>query len=176
MLAKIENDAVTQFPYSLGMLRADNPQSSIPRDVTDDQLAEFDVMTVDIDNQPNIDADLQRLTQKEMPEKKGNKWVLGWDVVDLNEYEKKAKKKDKQKPQKRAGVEINGIVCSATRSDQDGLTAVAMGTLLARAASTTFPDTLFEFENGAELLITDANFDAYYAIWMPFRQSFYTGE
>ena len=96
------------------------------------------------------------------------------ELVDKTDKEKKADKKDDQKPQKLAGVEINGIMCSATRSDQDGLTAVAMGTLVARAASTTFPDTLFEFDNGAELLITDANFDAYYAIWMPFRQSFYS--
>jgi hypothetical protein len=94
-------------------------------------------------------------------------------AAEKTKIEKLKDKRDAQKPHKLAGVEINGILCSATRKDQDGLTAVAMGTLVARGAGTTFPDTVFEFQNGAELLITDSNFDAYYAIWMPFRQSFY---
>ena len=71
------------------------------------------------------------------------------------------------------GVEIEGVMCSATREDQNGLTAIAVGIGNARAAGVAFPDTVFEFENGNELTITDANFDAVYAAWVPFRQSFF---
>ena len=176
MLVKIENDEITQFPYSLGMLRTDNPKISIPSYCTDAQFAELNVMSVSIEDKPDFDNNLQKILQKEHPEKKSAKWVLGWNIVDLNDHEKKEKKKGQQKLQKRRGVEINGVMCSATRADQDGLTAVSVGVIMARSSSTTFPDTLFNFVNGTELLITDANFDGYFATWSVFRQSFFKPE
>jgi len=74
---------------------------------------------------------------------------------------------------KRTGILILGVMCSATKDDQNGLTAVAMGVTLARMSSTTFPDTVFQFSNGNVLTITDANFNSIYAAWVPFRQSFF---
>jgi hypothetical protein len=75
---------------------------------------------------------------------------------------------------KLVGTLINGVMCSATRDDQNGLTAVAMGITLARASGKTFPDTVFQFSNGNTMVITDANFDAAYSKWVPFRQSFFS--
>jgi len=75
---------------------------------------------------------------------------------------------------KRAGIEILGVLCSATKDDQNGLTAIATGVTLARAASSTFADTAFQFSNGNSLTITDANFNSIYAAWVPFRQSFFS--
>jgi hypothetical protein len=75
---------------------------------------------------------------------------------------------------KMAGVSILGVLCSATKDDQSGLSAVALGVTIARMAGQTFPDTKFEFENGNSLVVTDANFDTIYAAWTPFRQSFFT--
>jgi len=74
---------------------------------------------------------------------------------------------------KRTGILILGVMCSATKDDQNGLTAIAMGVTLARAASTAFPDTVFQFSNGTTLTITDSNFNAIYAAWVPFRQGFF---
>jgi hypothetical protein len=74
------------------------------------------------------------------------------------------------------GVEILGVMCSATKDDQAGLSAVAIGVTMAQAAGQTFPDTRFYFENGNSLVITDANFDLIYAAWVPFRQSFFSPE
>lgn len=75
---------------------------------------------------------------------------------------------------KLVGTLIEGVMCSATRDDQNGLTAVAMGITMARASGKTFPDTVFQFSNGNTMVITDANFDAAYALWVPFRQSFFS--
>jgi len=75
---------------------------------------------------------------------------------------------------KMAGIEILGVLCSATKDDQNGLTAIATGVTLARSASTAFPDTVFQFSNGNSLTITDANFNNIYSIWTPFRQSFFS--
>jgi hypothetical protein len=74
---------------------------------------------------------------------------------------------------KMTGILIEGVMCSATKDDQNGLSAVALGVTLARASNKAFPDTVFKFANGNSLVITDANFNTVYALWVPFRQSFF---
>jgi hypothetical protein len=78
-----------------------------------------------------------------------------------------------QEALKLSGVEILGVMCSATKEDQSGLSAVALGVTIARANGQTFPATRFEFQNGNSLVITDANFNQIYGAWVPFRQSFF---
>lgn len=75
---------------------------------------------------------------------------------------------------KLTGVEINGVMCSATKEDQNGLVAVAMEYNMKHSAGLTLADTVFKFENGNTLTITDSNFQSVYAAWAPFRQSFFT--
>lgn len=71
---------------------------------------------------------------------------------------------------KLAGIEFDGVMCSATKDDQTGLMAVLLAIQLQGAA---FPPTRFEFENGNTLVITLANYQAFMAVWLPFRQSFF---
>lgn len=97
----------------------------------------------------------------------GGAWVV------LDEYPEPEPTPEELKLQ---GVEINGVMCSATRDDQNGLSAVALGVTIARLNGQTFPDTRFQFENGNSLIITDDNFDAIYGQWVPFRQSFFAPE
>lgn len=68
------------------------------------------------------------------------------------------------------GVEFDGVMCSTTRDDQDGLTAVMMAYNM---QSTAFPATKFYFANGNSLVLTKDNLQAFAAVWMPFRQSFF---
>lgn len=75
---------------------------------------------------------------------------------------------------KLTGVEILGVMCSATGKDQAGLSAVAIGAMRAKIKGEVFAPTAFKFENGAELVITPDNFNEIEAIWTPFRQSFFT--
>lgn len=71
------------------------------------------------------------------------------------------------------GVEILGVMCSATRDDQVGLSAISIGVMNARNVGQTFPATQFYFANGNTLVIDDGNFDELYAAWVAFRQSFF---
>jgi hypothetical protein len=71
------------------------------------------------------------------------------------------------------GTLINGVMCSATKDDQNGLSALAVGVTLARMSGQAFPATQFSFSNGSKLVITDDNFDSIYSQWVPFRQSFF---
>jgi hypothetical protein len=71
---------------------------------------------------------------------------------------------------KLVGIEFEGVMCSAMKTDQDGLVAVLVASQLQGA---NFNATQFKFENGSVLIITKDNIAAFIATWMPFRQSFY---
>jgi hypothetical protein len=75
---------------------------------------------------------------------------------------------------KLAGVEILGVMCSATKEDQMGLTAVGVDYSMTTAAGGTFADTEFNFQNGSKLIITNENFSTIYNLWVPFRRSFFS--
>ena len=74
---------------------------------------------------------------------------------------------------KLAGIEILGVMCSATKADQMGLTAVGLDYSMTTAGGGTFGSTKFEFANGNTLVITADNFATIYNLWVPFRRSFF---
>lgn len=77
-----------------------------------------------------------------------------------------------QKPDpKLVGIEFEGVMCSATKDDQSGLTAVLLALQL---QGKDFPPTNFYFENGNQLVITKENATKFMDVWVPFRQSFFT--
>ncbi|MDX5413413.1 MAG: hypothetical protein LPK02_10245, partial [Rhodobacterales bacterium] len=63
------------------------------------------------------------------------------------------------------GIEFEGVMCSATAKDQNGLAAVLMAIQLQGA---TFRPTRFFFENGNTLVISLENYEAFAAVWLPF--------
>lgn len=71
------------------------------------------------------------------------------------------------------GIDFDGVMCSATRDDQNGLVAVLVAYQLQKAA---FSPTLFRFVNGNKLLLTTENLIRFVGVWMPFRQSFFRPE
>jgi hypothetical protein len=96
--------------------------------------------------------------------------------ADLTEAATKKTQEDAIKAidaSKLTGIEILGVMCSATKKDQTGMLAVGFNKLLADAAGQALPSTKFEFENGTELVITANNYAAIQALWVPFRQTFF---
>jgi hypothetical protein len=71
---------------------------------------------------------------------------------------------------KLVGIEFEGIMCSATAQDQNGLAAVFLAIQL---QGENFQPTRFEFDNGSTLIVTLANWQQFAAVWLPFRQSFF---
>jgi hypothetical protein len=69
--------------------------------------------------------------------------------------------------QKMRGIEFQGVMCSATSDDQDGLTAIYILVKLNGGSSD------FYFANGNVLNLNPSNFDAFYTVWAAFRQSFF---
>lgn len=128
----------------------------------------------------------------------GSLWTLvkndeakRWDAIENNDLIEKFgfKRKDfatgakppalpeyiapPQPDPKMVGVEFEGVMCSATRDDQNGIVAVVMAYQLHGKA---FQSTQFSFVNGNKLTLTAANIQQFLAVWMPFRQSFFKSE
>lgn len=66
------------------------------------------------------------------------------------------------------GVEFEGVMYSATREDQNGLTAIFTG-----ISGGLITGTNFQFENGAKLYLDQSNLSAFAQVWTAFRQSFF---
>lgn len=63
MHALIENGEVKQYPYGADVLRRDNPQTSFPRNPSDDLLATFNVFPVKPTERPAYDPMTQRVEE-----------------------------------------------------------------------------------------------------------------
>lgn len=74
---------------------------------------------------------------------------------------------------KMKGILFQGVWCSATKQDQDGLLAVLVAYQMQGA---NFKPTRYDFANGNSLVINKDNVQQFIATWMPFRQSFFTAE
>ncbi len=95
------------------------------------------------------------------------------EVTILDEYPPTLVMPEEAPNPKLVGVEFQGVMCSATGNDQNGLMAVFTAIQVQGAA---FPATRFEFDNGNELVITagpEGNYQDFMDVWLPFRQSFF---
>ena len=74
------NAVIEKYPYSVGDLRKDNPQTSFPAKPTDALLAEYNVFPVERTDIPAVDYK-QAVTEAD-PQQVNGKWVQAWTVTD----------------------------------------------------------------------------------------------
>ena len=67
---------------------------------------------------------------------------------------------------KMAGVDFEGVMCSATAEDMWGLSSIKDWIKSGQSVG-------FQFQNGNTLQITPLNIDAFESVWIPFRASFF---
>ena len=91
LLVKTANGQVEQFPYTLGDLRRDNPQTSFPKKIGDAILASHGIFHVMPDAQPEHDPLVQTIVRDPEPHNnetavneetgetyKTGRWVIGY--------------------------------------------------------------------------------------------------
>ena len=81
LLVKATNDTVEQYPYSVGLLRKENPNTSFPKQVSAEDMASFNVYPV-TEVTPTV-SDTQKLVKVWTPTLVGGDWVLAHEAVDL---------------------------------------------------------------------------------------------
>ena len=110
LLVKTANGQVEQFPYTLGDLRRDNPQTSFPKQIPVEIIRRHAVFPVEELAKPAFDPLVQTLVRDDMPHKEvirlkaeedaadpitgevdqsqvgqpiyGNKWLIGYTVAN----------------------------------------------------------------------------------------------
>jgi len=82
MHVKITNGSVDTYPYSVGQLRRDNPNTSFPKRIPDDVLAGWGVYPVTFTAQPDIDDRTQKVEQEATPSLVSGAWTVGWTTSD----------------------------------------------------------------------------------------------
>lgn len=84
MYAKLNNGQVEKYPYSIGQLRKDNYNVSFPKVLTDEVLAQFNVVRVAPTERPAEDH-TKNFTVTAT--KTGGKWVEKWVSDDATQDE-----------------------------------------------------------------------------------------
>ena len=77
----------TVYPYSIGQLRKDNPNTSFPKSIPDATLAAYGVHSVTVLDAPAYDVSTQRIEQDTQPTQLEGVWTLGWTVLDKSQEE-----------------------------------------------------------------------------------------
>ena len=92
MFVKTNSGQIERYPYTVGDLRRDNPNTSFPKNVPTDMLADYGVYPVARASVPPFDSLVQSLVAHAAPAEDAGQWTLGYDVV--------------QKPEEMAGDNI----------------------------------------------------------------------
>ncbi len=74
------NAVIEKYPYSIGDLRRDNPQTSFPAKPSDALLAEYGMFPVERTDIPVVDY-TQAVTEAD-PQQINGAWVQAWTVTD----------------------------------------------------------------------------------------------
>ena len=82
MHVKTTNGNVDTYPYNVGQLRRDNPNTSFPKKIPDEVLAEWGVYPVTVEDEPSYTERTQTLAQEATPTGSGETWTIGWTVSD----------------------------------------------------------------------------------------------
>lgn len=83
MLAKIVNDVVQKYPYTIAQLRKDNPNISFPKNPSPETLASFNVFEVISSIAPEVDHTQD--VGEGFPQKINGVWTQHWLVETVNE-------------------------------------------------------------------------------------------
>lgn len=85
MYAKIINNVVTKFPYTLGNLHVEHPDTSFPAAPTTELLSAFDVFKIAETPAPTVDSKTHRLSSS--AQQVGGVWTQVWQTQQLAENE-----------------------------------------------------------------------------------------
>ncbi|WP_310609243.1 hypothetical protein [Limnohabitans sp.] len=167
-------NTTTKARVSLSAIAAEYPDKSFPASPTDADLADTGYACLQYQAPPTYDVITHGVREAD-PAIVDGQWVYQWEVYELDAdtvvANAVAAQKQQEAAQKLAGVQFQGVMCSATSSDQNGITAVGSAYQM---LGDDFQPTSFQFENGNTLILTTDNMKSFISVWTAFRQSFFS--
>ena len=142
LLLKANGSTVEQYPYSLGMLRKENPNTSFPKQVSASDMAAFNVYPV-TEVTPTV-SDTQKLVKVWTPTLVDGDWVLAHEAVDLSVEDI---------------AEATAILAANARKKRDGLLAKTDWVVLrAKELGQAVPLNVFEYRGDLRQLPEQVGF------------------
>ena len=90
MHVKITSGNVDTYPYNVGQLRRDNPNTSFPKQIPDEMLESYGVYTVVYTDVPSIDDRTQKAEQASSPSLVDGAWTIVWTTSSKTAEETQA--------------------------------------------------------------------------------------
>jgi hypothetical protein len=142
LLVKANGSTVEQYPYSLGMLRKENPNTSFPKQPSVSDMELFNVYPV-TETFPTV-GDGQHLVKVWTPTLVDGDWVLAHEAVDLTSD----------------GIaEATAILAANAREKRDGLLAKTDWVVLrAKELGQSVPLNVFEYRGDLRQLPEQVGF------------------
>lgn len=86
LYAKIIDGSIQKYPYTMDDLRWDNPNTSFPISMSEEELAEWDVYAIKETAEPS--HDYKKTTKEGTPvlDEDGS-WIQTWEITDLPAHE-----------------------------------------------------------------------------------------
>ena len=78
MHVKITSGSVDTYPYNVGQLRRENPNTSFPKQIPDEMLESYGIMPVTVVDMPSINTRTQKTDQASSPSLVDGAWTIGW--------------------------------------------------------------------------------------------------
>ena len=79
--AKIINNSLDQYPYTLADFRAENPNVSYPKNMSQAVLEGYGLFLVTEGDKPSYDERTQSVSLSSVPQEVNSEWKLVWSVV-----------------------------------------------------------------------------------------------
>lgn len=86
MLILTSQGSLSAYPYSIALLRKDNPNTSFPSNLSSEELGAWDVFPVEETEQPEIDT-LSQYLEEATPIFIDGSWKQQWSVFQVSDEE-----------------------------------------------------------------------------------------
>ena len=78
MHVKITSGNVDTYPYNVGQLRRDNPNTSFPKQIPDEMLESYGIFPVTVQATPSVDDRTKTVERESSPSLVDGVWTIGW--------------------------------------------------------------------------------------------------
>lgn len=109
MYVKVAGNTIQSYPYSFRQLQRDNPQISFPVNPPEELLERYGVFKVFEGTKPSYDPETQQLTRSDYPVKVGDRWELGWSIINLDADSRFVKKRRSAIPNNYDNLDIEAL-------------------------------------------------------------------
>jgi hypothetical protein len=82
MYVRTENGVAVQYPYTARMLKEANPNTSFPKQMTDETLANYGVYPVVTADMPSVDHRTQNVSHADLPTLVDGVWTISWVISE----------------------------------------------------------------------------------------------